>query len=264
MNGAPLLAIEHIPIKQISRVISYNYNANTISFRENRPCFGLFYKPSGVSECRIGSQSVIFDKDHVVIIPQNASYATYPKQFGRTHMIEFTCADDFVYDFSRMYCYRLQNPIIVGKLFSDAERIWTFKETAYYNRTLSVTYQIFAELEKSVSRPYLNRRLYEPLRRAQEYLEANYSNPELNVSALAEISELSPSYFRKLFLQFYKCSPGRYLQTIRMEKAKDLLSSGSCTVGEVAELVGYANIYYFSNAFKKAVGCSPSEYEAQM
>ena len=62
----------------------------------------------------------------------------------------------------------------------------------------------------------------------------------------------------------YKLSPGQYISLIRMEKAKDLLSSGSCTVGEVAEMVGYSNIYYFSSAFKKAVGTSPSDYIRQM
>jgi len=48
-----------------------------------------------------------------------------------------------------------------------------------------------------------------------------------------------------------------------MKQARRLLSSTSFSVGEIATRCGYENIYYFSSAFRKNVGCSPTEFRRQ-
>lgn len=45
-----------------------------------------------------------------------------------------------------------------------------------------------------------------------------------------------------------------------MERAKELMKNPSRKIYEVAAEAGYDNIPYFSTAFKKYTGCSPSEY----
>ena len=179
-------------------------------------------------------------------------------------MIEFDCAPDFTYDASRAYSFRISNPSLIARLFTEAEHAWTFKKTAFRNRCLSALYTIFAELERDNVRSYIDSHLQNAVRQAQSYLEAHFSDPELDVTVLAEVAGLSLSYFRRLLTEIYRLPPGQYISLIRMEKAKDLLSSGSCSVGEVAEMVGYSSIYYFSGAFRKAVGVSPSEFARQM
>ena len=42
--------------------------------------------------------------------------------------------------------------------------------------------------------------------------------------------------------------------------ARRLLIGTNYTIGAIAARCGYENIYYFSRAFRKAVGCSPSEF----
>ncbi|MBQ8510443.1 MAG: helix-turn-helix transcriptional regulator [Clostridia bacterium] len=256
------LDITHIPVTRVTSAVYIR--PNNILFTKNRRCFGIFYKLEGASECRIGSQSWIFDQSHVIILPMGCTYEIYPHEVGRSVMIEFLCSPDFEYDVSKVYSYELSNPGIIARLFSEAERVWTFKKTAFQNRCQSILYQIFAELEQESTRSYINSKVSAPIHAAQNYLESHYNDPALNTATLAEIAGLSQSYFRKLFLQIYRMSPGQYIQMIRMEKAKDLLGMGGYNVGEVAELVGYANIFYFSNAFKKAVGTSPSEYAARL
>lgn len=259
---SPELSLSELPITQILAV-SINNPVN-IAFYKSRRCFGIFYKFEGISEARIGQESWIFDKDHVVILPKNASYEIYPKVKGRTLKIEFACDESFSCDISKIYSYRISNPALMYKLFSETERIWTFKKTAFRNRCLSLLYQIIAELERDLSRSYLPARQYEAIRAAQTYLEENYADPGLDIARLSEVAGLSKSYFRRLFTEVYKLSPGQYISMIRMEKAKDLLTLGMYSVGEVAQLVGYTNIYYFSGAFKKAVGCPPSDFAERL
>lgn len=55
-------------------------------------------------------------------------------------------------------------------------------------------------------------------------------------------------------------SPIHYLIECRIIKAKELLGSPGCSVKQVAECVGYTDSLYFSKAFKKYTGVSPSEY----
>ena len=51
---------------------------------------------------------------------------------------------------------------------------------------------------------------------------------------------------------------------IRMEKAKELLSQTELKNYEIAEKVGFVDPHYFSIAFKKAAGMSPTEYARSM
>ena len=54
-----------------------------------------------------------------------------------------------------------------------------------------------------------------------------------------------------------------YLDRIRITEAKRLLSTDEYKVYEVAEMVGYTNINYFHNKFKKYVGISPLNYKKE-
>lgn len=51
-----------------------------------------------------------------------------------------------------------------------------------------------------------------------------------------------------------------YLTKVRISKAKMLLTSGNLPIKTIALLVGYEDIYYFSNSFKKETGYSPTRY----
>ena len=51
-----------------------------------------------------------------------------------------------------------------------------------------------------------------------------------------------------------------YLTRVRISQAKMLLTSGNLPIKTIALRVGYDDIYYFSNAFKKETGVSPSRY----
>ena len=52
----------------------------------------------------------------------------------------------------------------------------------------------------------------------------------------------------------------RYLQTVRMEKAKDMLAGDYMPISDIAESVGFKSIYHFSKTFKNIVGYTPTEY----
>lgn len=87
----------------------------------------------------------------------------------------------------------------------------------------------------------------------------NYHQP----ISINEIAEKIGCERRKLAYLFEKqvgMTPIQYLTEYRLKQAKMLLSSTQLAIGEIAELVGYSDIYYFCRVFKKNYAMTPTEY----
>lgn len=96
---------------------------------------------------------------------------------------------------------------------------------------------------------------------AMDYIGSHYGDSDLTVGRIAQFMGLSEGHLSHVFKKETDYTLLGYLTRYRMHKAMELLRSGRMKVYEVAEQVGYRDITYFSAAFKKAVGVSPSEYQ---
>lgn len=100
------------------------------------------------------------------------------------------------------------------------------------------------------------------MERVVQYIKQNYSK-ELRLEMLAGIFGYNSAYLGKVFRQYTGENFNNYLDNIRITEAKRLLSEEDHKVYEVAEMVGYSNINYFHNKFKKSVGISPLSFKKQ-
>ncbi len=98
---------------------------------------------------------------------------------------------------------------------------------------------------------------------AVEYIEKNFQDPDFSIGGLAESMSVSEGHISRLFKSETGTSIGNYLTKFRIKKAMDYLKDVQVKVYEVAERVGYQDIAYFSNTFKKLVGRTPSEYQSK-
>lgn len=92
-----------------------------------------------------------------------------------------------------------------------------------------------------------------------EYLENNISG-SVDLENISKQFSYSLSSIKRIFKEEKGCGIISYLNNLRMQKARELLDDKSLSIGEIALRVGFANTYYFSNAFKKRWGESPSKY----
>ncbi len=92
-----------------------------------------------------------------------------------------------------------------------------------------------------------------------EYIRAHFTE-KIDFAMLCRTNYLSSSQMYRLFNKEYGYTPGAYQNRLRLEKARQLLHSGDYLIGEVAEILGYESIYYFSRAFKKKFGQAPSTF----
>ncbi len=96
---------------------------------------------------------------------------------------------------------------------------------------------------------------------ALSYIADHYGDEGICVRVIAESIGLSEGHLSHLFKKETEYTVMSYITRYRMQAAMKLLSNCRYKVYEVAEMVGYRDITYFSTTFKKIVGVSPSEYQ---
>jgi two-component system, response regulator YesN len=92
-----------------------------------------------------------------------------------------------------------------------------------------------------------------------EYINANYMK-EIRLEEMAEMVNYSSHYFSKMFKLIKKQNFIDYITSVRVAKAKELLSGSQLTIREVGSLVGYEDQNYFTRVFKRMENMTPSEY----
>ena len=80
----------------------------------------------------------------------------------------------------------------------------------------------------------------------------------ISVEELAKQLYFSPNYLGQFFRQYTGMTVKSYHNKMRMEHALNLLISTSCSVGDIAEQLGFEGVAYFSRKFKDFYGVSPS------
>ena len=251
--------LPHLTVKEILAVNRINVTSRNIGIRRNRGCWAIAVKLAGRTVYYSEGKEFVSDPDHIVLLPQGATYKNVFEEFGECFMVEFEAnyASDLPpsitsYPVSRKHDF-------VNKAI-NIERLWTFKKPAYELFCVSGLYDLLAKLYETELSGYYSSSKYKVIEPAIKYLEENYANPDLSSDDMARVSGISSVYFRKIFSTVFGQSPMRYLQSIRMEKAKDMLSGDYTPITNIAESVGFKSIYHFSKIFKKVTGYTPTEY----
>lgn len=97
------------------------------------------------------------------------------------------------------------------------------------------------------------------IKKALQYIETNYSK-QIGLSNIASEIGLNASYLSRLFKKETGESFTEHLTLYRIERAKELLKDDSMRLRDIAEAVGFNDVSYFSNTFKKTAGVSPTEF----
>ncbi|PZF85900.1 AraC family transcriptional regulator [Jiangella anatolica] len=99
----------------------------------------------------------------------------------------------------------------------------------------------------------------DPLRRAMDYL-ASRLDGTVRVPELAALVGVSPSHLTALFRRATGGGVHAYQTTLRMERARHLLTTTQATVSEIARDVGYGDPFHFSRQFRQLHTMSPTDY----
>ena len=85
----------------------------------------------------------------------------------------------------------------------------------------------------------------------------------LSIQQIASEMSVSYSNFRKLFKEYTGISPALYQQDLKLQRAKELLSTTDLSIKEIAYQLNFESPDYFSSKFKTKTGLKPSDFRQQ-
>lgn len=149
-----------------------------------------------------------------------------------------------------------ENPKYFETKFQNMYTSWSKKQVGFQYECKSELYKILLNLFKQKYEQKINRK-YNMMNDIAEYIHEHFTDKNLTVDYLAKMAGMSDTYFRKLFVLSFSETPLRYINSLRVSCALELLRSGYYSVSEVAEKSGFDNQKYLSTVIKKYTGHSP-------
>lgn len=213
------------------------------------------YFCSGTTDYRFEDVSFTARAGSVIFLPKSSSYKMNVHEKCNYVVVDF----DFEPSPSVRRAASFDN--LSAAIRSDFERlfhIWHKGEKWGESEAYAELYRIYALCLRSQEKEYSKSgELYSA---AVSYILENYSSQSLTVGEIADSAGITEVHLRRIFSARASISPMRYVNHLRIEKAKNMLLDSNCTVSEVAYLSGFSDPYYFSREFKKRIGLSPSEF----
>ncbi len=98
------------------------------------------------------------------------------------------------------------------------------------------------------------------IKKIRTYIRDNLSSPDLNRSTIAEHMHMNPDYLSSVFHSKFDQTLSSYINLMRIDKAKELLTHTNLSLQEISERSGFSSSSYFHKQFKKTTGMTPQEY----
>jgi len=99
--------------------------------------------------------------------------------------------------------------------------------------------------------------------RAAQLIQATFKE-NLSVAEIAVRCQIGESYLRSVFLHKFGESITKFREKLRVNEAKNMLRSGLFSNAEIAEDLGYCDVYHFCKNFHKATGLPPGQYKKSL
>ena len=100
------------------------------------------------------------------------------------------------------------------------------------------------------------------IRQTEEYLQEHFDG-DVSIDSLAERAGMGPRNFIRRFKAATGRLPGAYIQMMRISAAKEMLEQGAVPIQNVCSAIGYEDIAFFRNLFKRHTGMTPAEYRSR-
>jgi YesN/AraC family two-component response regulator len=100
------------------------------------------------------------------------------------------------------------------------------------------------------------------LKEALQWVHSSYKRADLSLELLAEQLNVSKVYLSQFFKEQSGVNFSDYLESLRMDQAKELLRTTDLPVKEIVDLTGYYSSNTFGRAFRRIHGISPTEYRS--
>lgn len=246
--------IENLKIKDIYKGVSRKH-LSVICRKSN----SFVFRTAGCSRYTFSDYSIDVHAGEIIFLPKGISYDFVslfdtPCEYVAVRFdADLTSAVPSSYSFDDF-----QDIEEVKNALTD---LWRLGGQYEHYKCYSVFYNLLAYIENLENQTYIDKKNFYIISPAISYLKKHIYDCNLKIETLHMLCGVSGTYFRKIFQSNYAMSPQKYILGKRLSRAKSIIDNGDFdSISEVASTVGYNDPLYFSRAFKKKYGVSPSQY----
>ena len=252
---------QNINIKEIGSAVYVRPNKEEKHVRygnDSAKLYQLVYKISGTAVIHFNGEIFKTVPGTVYIIPkcENPDYYVERPEVGECIDIFFDTDTAFL---QNIYSLNFGENIKIKNLFQNIYKLWITKPQGYYCKCLSAVYEILYEMILRGNKYILNSK-YKIIEPGIKYIHNNLYN-EIDFYVPSQICGISYTYFKKLFIEKFGVPPVRYVNSLRLERSRELLLLNQYSVNEIAKMCGFENTYYFLKKFKEKYRFAPTVYK---
>ena len=250
--------------------MQYNFNIDTIvlvcfvppgggtPIHKNRSCHGLVYHTDGERYYQFDNGTLPARPGDLLYLPKGSDYIVKTEKQGGCFAINFDYSDTTSFE---PFSFKVKNPGTFLDCFKQSEQAWRTKPSGFEFKCKGALYEVLFALRKEYELGYISKSTSDLLTPALSYIHSEYTGDNITIPFLADLCGISETYFRRIFQKSFGISPLKYINNLKLTRAKELIASGMYSVYEIAVLSGFHDESYFSREFKRTTGMAPSEYQ---
>lgn len=251
-----------VTVKGFNKILSYNSNS---VIDESYTDLKIIFSLSNDILIRMGKKNEWLSKDEIFITDYKRSIQI-DSPFLSEYKVIFLKLSSVYLDrlLNKRYLIKGNNKLVINLIFDEYERL-----------KLNPASIITKGLIKSFLEQFILLLLRNHLR-VEKYKKSSKSNletldsitmyfkehlgEEIHFSDIVKKAGLSSTGLKNLFKEYTGMGVMQYYNYLKIEKAKNLLIMDDLNATQIANLLGYESIHYFSRQFKNITGLSPTEY----
>ena len=217
-----------------------------------RPYAALSFRVSGTGKFEIGTKRFTAKPVDVLFLPANIPYK-----------VEYSVSESVVTHFDQCNYSEVENICFensskISFCFEHLLEIWNKQRSI--NQAKSIIYDILDKMSNDQKTSIGDTSVATCVR----YIDTHFSDPKIDIETVCDVAFISVSSLPRGFAKYFGMSPKQYLIQLRMNRALELLTENKLSVKEISFVCGFTDEKYFSRAFKKRYGCSPSQLKNNM
>ena len=273
----PYLFDRILPRIRINEILGYYYSIRNSGYAfsgEKHSYFELTYVDRGCMSTEIDGQNYdLKERELIIYGPGQFHTQSIPDGCSCSYVTILFDMEAVVFDVESSH-YEL----ILNKSFGYDKKIYTLIKTFVMESTSQLPYMnslMLCLLQETIirllqsqftgeksERPVTDARQHyqdELLEKILSYIDETIYEP-VTIAEICQKFSLSRSSLQILFKENLEQPPKKYINELKLEKSRQMICENRYTISEIALMLGFNSIHYFSRAFTQKYGMAPSEY----
>ena len=275
---SPAYLFERIlPRIRISEILGYYYSIRNSGYHfkgEKHNYFELTYVDRGRLCTEVeGQHYELTEKELIIYGPGQFHSQSIPEGCSCSYVTIIFDMETIVYDVESTH-YEL----LLNKVFEYDKKIYTLLKTFVSESTSQIPYMnslMLCLLQETIIRllqsEFIGKKSERPVTGARQhyqdellekilaYIEETIYEP-LTIAEICQKFSMSRSSLQILFKENLDMPPKKYINELKLEKSRQMICENKYTISEIALMLGFNSIHYFSRAFTQKYHMAPSEY----